>query len=243
MNLRRSLLGLIAVAMFAVAFSSVGVMSAAASTTEECKIPVEGEEFTSGHFLDENCTKKSGAEGEYHTTLVPETSILKRTKTSPWIEIKTTIAAAPVLITCEEYGGTTTVSNFTEGEKHGFTGKGTIVLSGCVVKEPSACTINKTIETGVLKETSEDLAEVQRTLFTPVEGTKIASFSLSGCALEGTYTIEGKLRSQTVDIHTEEFGTKSGSEAFISKSTPIIFIWWYHDATKANGKTIVRELP
>jgi len=52
-----------------------------------------------------------------------------------------------------------------------------------------------------LSVTSEDLGEVQRTLYAPKVGTKVGSFTVSGCALEGTYTIEGKLRSQTEHPH------------------------------------------
>ena len=66
---RKLILALVAcVAAFA-AFSAISVSSAAASTTEECKIPAEGEEFTSKHFLDSNCLKSSGAEGEFHKSV------------------------------------------------------------------------------------------------------------------------------------------------------------------------------
>jgi len=245
MNLRRSLLGLLTVAMFAVMFSSFGVVSAAASTTEECKIPTEEEEFTSRHFSDENCEKESGAEGKYHTTLIPGDSILRTTKTSP-IVLRAEKLAKPLEIACEEYGGTKTVSNYKEEEKRGFKGEGSIELSGCVVQEPTVRrTVSSTIDTVQLELASEDLKEVQRTLFVPKEGTKIASFTIEGgeCPVAGSYTIEGKLRSQTVTIHTEEFGAKTGSEMFISKEIPIYWEWIYHEVTKANGKQIVRELP
>jgi hypothetical protein len=240
----RPLLTLLAGALFIVAFSAIGVSSAAASTTEECKIPLEGEEFTSQHFSDENCEKKSGAEGLFHTTLVAPTSILITTKTSPIVIWSEPSAGVKLKLACGSVGGTKTVSNFTEGEVRGFKGEGSIVLSECSVQEPEAgCTVSPTIETVPLTLKSEDLKETQRTLFQPKEGSKVATFTVSGCALKGTYTIEGKFRSQTVTIHTEEFGPKTGSELTISKGIPIVLEWWYHEATKANGKLITRELP
>lgn len=243
MTLRRSLWGAIALALLAVAFSSVNVVSAAASTTEECKIPEEGEKFTSGHFLDENCEKKSGAEGLYHTTLVKETSILETTKTTPiWWYVEFP-AAATAKISCEEVGGKKTVSDFEEGEKHFFKGEGVLEFTGCAVNEPAECSISSTIETTNLSITSEDLAEVQRTLYAPKVGTKLGSFTIAGCAIAGTYTIEGKLRSQTVNIHTEEFGPKSGSELVISKSIPLYPEYRFHEVTAGTKKFITRELP
>ena len=242
MTLHRSLWGVIALALLAVAFSSFNVVSAAASTTEECKIPEEGEKFTSGHFFDENCEKKSGAEGLYHTTFVKETSVLETTKTSPiWWYIE--FPAAPAEIACEEVGGKKTVSDFEEGEKHFFKGEGVLKFTGCTVTEPSKCSVSSTIETTNLSITSEDLGEVQRTLYAPKVGTKVGSFTISGCAAEGSYTVEGKLRSQTVNIHTEEFGPKSGSELVISKSIRIYPEYWFHEVTAGTKKLITRELP
>lgn len=242
MTLRRSLLGVLAVAMLAVAFGSLNVVSAAASTTEECKIPEEGEKFTSGHFLDENCEKKSEAEGKFHTTFVKENAVLETTKTGPiWWVIEFPAAAAD--ISCEAVGGKKTVSDIEEGEKHSFKGEGVLKFTGCTVTEPSKCSVSATIETTNLSITSEDLGEVQRTLYAPKVGTKVGSFTISGCAVEGTYTIEGKLRSQTVNIHTEEFGPKSGSELVISKSIRIYPEYWFHEVTAGTKKLITRELP
>jgi hypothetical protein len=241
MTMRKLFQALFASAMLLVALSAFGVSSAAASTTEECKIP-EGEElFTSQHFADSNCKEKTGAEGLFHTTLVGESSILKITKTSPiFIEIE--ITGVPVEMTCETLSGTSTVSNYEEGAKHGFKGEGNIQLSSCTVNKPVGCTV-KPIESVALNVSSEDLEkEVLRTLFAPKEGTKFATVTLSGCAVAGTYSVEGKLRSQAPNINSEEFTATSGSELTVGKK-PAMITGTYHEATAANGKTIVRELP
>jgi hypothetical protein len=246
MTLRRSLLGVIAVAMFAVAFSAIGVVNAAASHTEECKLTKaeeENERFTSQHFFDENCEKKSpGAEGEYHTAFISPTAVLETTKTTP-IVWHIEFPEAAVAVSCGEVGGKKTVNRIEEGEKLLFKGEGVLKFTGCSVKEPTTCSIGSTIETTNLSLSSEDLLETQRTLYVPKEGSKIASFTISGCAEAGTYTVEGKLRSQTVNIHTEEFGSKTGSELVISKGIPIFVEYWFHEVTAGTKKFITRELP
>ncbi|HXF31801.1 MAG TPA: hypothetical protein VN522_09780 [Solirubrobacterales bacterium] len=241
MTLQNRLLTLIAGALFVAAFNLIGVSSAAASTTEECKIPVAGEIFTSAHFKDANCEEPNGT-GEFHTTLVPANSLLTRTNTIIII-ISGTIAGTPIEIKCETYGGTKTVSNFEEKEVKGFKGEGKMKFSGCKMATPVACTVSESFETVTLSESSEDLKEeVMRTLFVPKEGTKLATVKITGCALEGSYAISGKLRSQTVNIHTEEFSKTSGSELTLGGNT-VDIIFTSHDATAANGKTVVRETP
>jgi hypothetical protein len=239
MTVPKSLPALLGSALLILVFGVVGVSNAAASTTEECKIPEAGEVFTSQHFLDANC-EKANTEGEYHTTAVKPTALLTRTNTG-LVVAQAEIAGIPVEIKCETYGGTKTVSNFEEEGVMGFKGEGKMQFSGCTVSKPAGCSI-KSFETVTLSESSEDLKEVQRTLFAPKEGTKLATLTLSGCALEGSYTISGKLRSQTANIHTEEFSSTSGSEATLG-GKPIIFKFPFHDATAANGKTVTRELP
>jgi hypothetical protein len=239
MALRKSLLALLGSAMFIVALSVFGVSSAAASTTEECKIPEAGEIFTSRHFLDANCEKEN-TEGEFHTTDVNPNALLFRTNTG-LIRLNTEILGVKFEATCEKYSGETTVSDFEKEGVMGFKGEGKINISGCAVSKPEGCKISP-IETVTLTETSEDLKEVQRTLFQPKEGTKLATVKITGCALEGSYAVNGKLRSQTVNIHTEEFNASSGSEATLGGKSIVIVIP-FHDATVANGKTIVRELP
>jgi hypothetical protein len=240
MDMRRSFQVLFASALLMLSVAAFASSSASASTTEECKEPVAGEEFTSAHFLDPNCEKQNGAEGEFHTTLIPGSSILVRTATLPF-PVKATLLGTAFEAKCSTYGGETTVSNFVEKEKHKFKGEGKIKLSGCVVSKPSGCTMEP-IETVQLSETSEDLEKAQRTLFAPVSGTKLATLTIKGCAIAGVYAIEGKLRSQTLNIHSEEFSSTSGSELKIGGNV-FVLEGLYHNATKANGKTIVRELP
>lgn len=238
---RKPILALFVSAMFLVAFSAFGVSSAAASTTEECKIPVAGEIFTSQHFLDSNC-QTPGTEGEYHTVAIKPSSLLKRTNTTA-IGISTTIAGIATEITCETLSGSKTASNYEEGEVMGFKGEGKIQLSACKVSKPVGCTVKQPIETVQLNESSEDLGgEVMRTLFVAQEGTKLATITLEGCAIAGAYALEGKLRSQTATISTEEFSASSGSELTMAKSTATVK-GAFHDATAANGKTVVRETP
>jgi hypothetical protein len=240
MKLRKPFLVLCASAMALVAFSAFGVSGAAASTTEECKIPVEKEIFTSQHFSDANCTKKSGAEGLFHTTKVGANAELILTQTK--IFILEWEAPVPVEVSCETLSGTATASNYEEKEKFGFKGEAKIQLSGCKVIKPSGCTI-KPIETVPLSVSSEDISEsVLRTLYVPKEGTKITTITLSGCAAEGSYVVEGKLRSQAPNIESEEFSATSGSELTVNKK-PFMITGVYHEATAANGKTIVREFP
>jgi hypothetical protein len=239
MALRKSLLAVLGSAMFIVALSVFGVSSAAASTTEECKVPAVGEIFTSRHFSDANCEKEN-TEGEFHTTAVNPNALLTRTNTG-LVVAQTEVLGTPFEVSCEKYSGNTTVSNFEKEGVMGFKGEGKISISGCAVKKPAGCSI-KPIETVTLTETSEDLKEVQRTLFQPKEGTKLATVTVTGCAIEGSYALNGKLRSQTVNIHTEEFNASSGSEATLGGKS-ILFTFPFHDATVANGKTIVRELP
>lgn len=245
MALRKFLITLLGSAMFVAALCAIDVGSAAASHTEECTIPPIGtEEFTAPHFLDANC-EKSNVEGEYHTIPYPNNNnvILKRTATGP-IKLETTLAGVVTQIGCESYGGEKTAHNYAEGEIHGFKGEGFMTFSGCTVTKPvaSGCTVSP-IESVPLVETSEDLiAELMRVLFQPKEGSKFMTISLSGCALKGTYTVEGKARSQTVNIHTEEFSKSSGSELVIGK-TPVVLELPFHDATKSDGKTVVRETP
>jgi hypothetical protein len=125
----------------------------------------------------------------------------------------------------------------------GFVGEGKMELSACKVNKPIGCTVKQPIETVQLSESSEDLAgEVMRTLFTPKEGSKLATITLEGCAIKGAYSLEGKLRSQTVSIETEEFSATSGSELTIGKAAVIIKTS-FHDATASGGKTVVRETP
>ncbi len=241
MNSRKPILALFASAMFLVAFSAFGVSSATASTTEECKIPVAGEIFTSQHFLDSNC-QNPGTEGEYHTVAIKPSSLLKRTNTSPLV-ISTTIAGLATEITCETLSGSKTASNYEIGELMGFKGEGKIQLSACKVNKPVGCTVKQPIETVQLSESSEDLGgEVMRTLFVPSEGSKLATITLEGCAISGAYALEGKLRSQTATVSTEEFSASSGSELTMAKSTATV-TGAFHDATAANGKTVVRETP
>lgn len=243
MTLRKPFLTLFACALAVVAFGAFGVGNAVASTTHECKIPEEGEEFTSGHFLDPNCEKPSGAEGEYHTTFVKKNAVLKRTNTKS-ILIHWVPFGIEVEVKCETLGGTKTVSNIVKEGKPAFEGEGKISFSACSVIKPAGkgCTV-KPFETVQLSESSEDLAgEIQRTLFVPKEGSKLATITVEGCVVEGSYAIEGKLRSQTVDIHTEEFGEKTGSE-LKTKGGVIFITTTFHDATASNGRTIVRELP
>ena len=249
MTLRKSFLLLFSCAIAVVAFSAVGVSGAAASQTHECKIPEfdkelgEFEPFTSGHFLDPNCEKSSGAEGEYHTTFVKKNAVLKRTNTAP-VFVHWVVSGIEVEVKCETLGGTKTVSNFEKEGKFGFSGEGKISLSACTVAKPAGagCTV-KPIETVQLSETSEDLAgEVLRTLYVPKEGSKLTTVTVEGCVLKGSYVVEGKLRSQAVNIHTEEFSAKSGSELTI-KGLPVFITAPFHDATASNGKTVVRELP
>jgi hypothetical protein len=240
MTLRKSFLALFSSALCLMAFAAFGVSTAAASTTEECKIPEVGETFTSQHFLDSNCTE-SNTEGEYHTTAVKPTALLNRTKTST-IVINAEPAGIATEIRCETLSGSKTASNYEEGEIRGFKGEGKIKLSSCSVAQPVGCTV-KPIETVQLSETSEDLLGfVMRTVFAPKEGSKLATITLEGCAISGSYALEGVLRSQTVDIHTEEFSTSSGSELTIAKK-PANVKGSFHDATAANGKTVVRETP
>lgn len=243
MTLRRSLMGVIGVALFAVAISVFGVASAAASKTEECKIPGEHEPATDKHFSDENCTKEVGAEGPYMTVPNQGTHTVEWTKTSPFIEWQTTIEKVAVKLTCEEVGGTQSATNFEEKEKSGFKGEGVIAFTGCVVKEPSGCTIGSKIESTKLTFASEDLTEKQRVTYAPKEGTKFAAFTISGCAIAGTYTVEGKLRTQTVNIHTNELGSKTGSELVILKSTPIVPFVLIHTITTGTKTFVVTELP
>jgi hypothetical protein len=243
MTLRRSLLGLIGVALFAVAIGVFGVAGAAAQTTEECKIPAEKEPSTDKHFSDENCTKESGATGEYHTTPTIGTHLVEWTRTSPFIEWQTSIEKVAVKMTCEEVGGSQSATNFEEKEKHGFKGEGVINFTGCIMKEPSGCTVSSKIESNKLTFASEDLVEKQRVTYAPKEGTKFAAFTISGCSIAGTYTIEGKLRTQTVDIHTNEVGSKTGSELVIQKSTPLLPFFTIHTITTGTKTFIVTELP
>jgi hypothetical protein len=241
MTLQKRLLILITGALFVAAFNLIGVSSAAASTTEECKIPVAGEVFTSQHFEDSNC-ENANTGGEFHTTLIPPTSLLTRTNTIIII-ISGTILETPVEIKCETYGGSKTVSNFEEKEVKGFKGEGKMKFSGCKMAAPVGCTVSESFETVTLSESSEDLKEeVMRTLYAPKEGTQLASIKISGCAIAGTYPLKGKLRSQTVNIHTEEFSKTSGSETTLGGNT-VDIIFTSHDATAANGKTVVRETP
>ncbi|HET7120995.1 MAG TPA: hypothetical protein VFI17_07055 [Solirubrobacterales bacterium] len=240
MTLRKPLLALFSSALCLLAFGAFGVSSAAASTTEECKIPEVGETFTSQHFLDSNCTE-SNTEGEYHTVAVKPNALLNRTNTST-ITIHAEISSTPTAITCEALSGSKVVSNYEEIGGTGFKGEGKIKMSGCVASEPAGCIV-KPIETVQLSESSEDLlGAIMRTLFAPKEGSKLATITLEGCAIAGSYPLEGKLRSQTVDIHTEEFSNTSGSELTVAKK-PATLKASFHDATAANGKTVVRETP
>ena len=153
------------------------------------------------------------------------------------------IAGVAWEVNCEEFGGTKTVSNIVVGELMGFIGEGTILLSGCKVAKPVGCTMKSTIETVTLSESSEDLKEeVLRTLFVPKSGTKLATITLEGCALKGSYPLEGKIRSQALSISTEEIGPSTGSELTLAGGPVVPFVT-FHDATAANGKTVVRELP
>jgi hypothetical protein len=242
MALRKLLLILLGSAMLMVALSAIDVGSAAASTTEECKIPGE-EEFTAPHFLDSNC-EKPGVEGEYHTVPYVEKAgvILKRTRTGIPV-FESTIAGVATQIQCEVYGGEKVAYNYTEGETRGFKGEGTMNFSGCTMTKPvTAGCIVSPIETVPLVETSQDLLELMRVTYAPKEGSKFMTITLSGCAIKGTYSVEGKLRSQTASIHTEEFGPATGSELVIGKSAFVIS-FPFHDATKSDGKTVVRETP
>jgi hypothetical protein len=242
-------LALLASAMAVIAFSAFGVSAAAASTTEECRVPEPGEEPTAAHFIDSNCEIKGGPETVFRTVKVKENSVLKRTSTITPI-FHTKLHGIPTEISCEAMSGNKTVSNQLVEGKPGFVGEGKMVFSGCVVSAPPKCSVNSSsFETVLLSESSEDLKEAQRTLFAPKEGTKLATIALEGegCEVSGTYTVEGKLRSQTVDIHTEEFGLLSGSEAIIKggllEPTSFEPAFFFHDATASTGKTIVRELP
>jgi hypothetical protein len=243
MNFRKPLLVLLTSAMALVAISALSVSSAAASTTEECLKEKAGLLVTSQHFIDENCTKKSGAEGLFHTAPFNESALVTMKETLGPFVLEATLLGVKSEIKCEKTMAKQTVSNFETKEVMGF--KGTIsslVLSSCIVSKPAGCTM-KPIETVPLTVTSEDLGEeVQRTLFAPTEGSKIATLTVSGCAVAGTYSIEGKLRSQTVDIHTEEFSAKSGSELTIAKN-PVVPFFTYCWVTEADNKPIVRELP
>ncbi len=237
---RKMILALLACAAAVAALSVVGVSGAAASTTHECKIPGE-ESFTSGHFLDANCEKKSGAEGEYHTVPYSESTTLKRTNTGK-IVISGEVVSSPFELNCETLGGNKTVSNYEFGEVMGFVGEGKILLSSCKMSKPAGCTLKSTIETVQLSESSEDLKEVLRTLFVPKEGSKLATITIEGCAIAGSYSLEGKLRSQAATIYSEEFTASSGSELTVAKK-PAKLIGAFHDATEATGKTVARELP
>jgi hypothetical protein len=240
MTMRKPILALLCSAICLLAFGGFGVSSAAASTTEECKIPEAGEIFTSQHFLDSNCTE-ANTEGEYHTVSIKASSLLIRTNTKSVI-LHIEPVGIPAEITCETLSGSKTASNYQEGEVRGFKGEGSIKLSSCKVAKPSGCTVKQPIETVQLSESSEDFLGVMRTLFVPKEGSKLATITLEGCVISGSYALEGKLRSQTVDIHTEEFSASSGSELTLAKK-PAGFTTSFHDATAANGKTIKRETP
>jgi hypothetical protein len=248
MNLRKPLLVLSACAVAMIALSSFGVSAAAASTTEECRKEAVGEIFTSQHFSDENCTKKSGAEGLFHTTkLKPEAELTMKETKLP-IVLETTLLGVSTVINCGSTMAKQTVSNYEEmgetGPAFGFKGEinGGLQLSSCSVSKPSGCTVNP-IESVPLNVSSEDLpGEIQRTLFAPKEGTKFATLTISGCAISGSYVVEGKLRSQTVDIHTEEASASSGSELSIAK-VPVTTFVTYHWVTEADGRKVVRELP
>ena len=239
MTLRKPLVVLFSSALCLIAFGAFGISSAAASTTEECKIPEVGETFTSQHFLNSNCTE-ANTEGEYHTVAVKPTALLNRTNTSP-ISIKLEPAGTATAISCEALSGSKTVSNYEVFGVTGFKGEGKIKLSSCSVSEPLGCVVKQPIETVQLNESSEDVP-LMRTLFEPKEGSKLATITLEGCAISGSYSLEGKLRSQTVDIHTEEFSSSSGSELTLAKK-PATVKGSFHDATAANGKTVVRETP
>lgn len=241
MTLRKSFLVLVASGMLLVALSAIDVSNAAASHTEECKIPEGEEEFTSQHFNDPNCKEKTGAEGKYHTTFVPEHAVLKMTQTSI-VVVEFEPIGVSTEISCETLTGSATASNWTEEEKAGYKGEAKFQLSGCKVNKPAGCTV-KPIESVPLSLSSEDLEkEVLRVLYAPIEGSKIATITLSGCAISGSYALEGKLRSQAPNIESEEFSASSGSELTVSKK-PAMITGVIHEATAANGKTIVHEFP
>jgi hypothetical protein len=245
MKLRKPLLVLCASAMAVVAFSAFSVSAASASSTEECKTEGFEEIVTSQHFADSACTKKTGAEGEFHTIKLKEKAELTMKETSP-IVISWSTAEFAAEIKCEKVMGKVTASNYQKEGKEalefGFTGEASITLSACKVSKPVGCTV-KSIETVPLKLSSEDLAkEVQRTLYAPKSGTKLASITISGCEISGTYALEGELRSQTIDLHSEEFGPSSGSKLTIEKS-PVVIKGVICQVTEADNKPIVRELP
>lgn len=241
MTVRKPFLVLFASAMLLVVLSAFGVSSAAASHTEECKKPEGADEFTSQHFADSNCKEKTGAQGPYHTTFLPGSAVLKLTQTSI-VVVEFEPIGVSTEISCETLTGTATASNWTEEEKAGYKGEAEFQLSGCKVNKPSGCTV-KPIESVPLSLSSEDLEkEVLRVLYVPKEGSKIATITLSGCAISGSYALEGKLRSQAPNIESEEFSATSGSELTVSKK-PAMITGVTHEATAANGKTIVHEFP
>ncbi|HEY2715994.1 MAG TPA: hypothetical protein VGI73_07225 [Solirubrobacterales bacterium] len=240
MTLRKRLVGLTACCMFLAMLAIQGVSGAAASTTEECKIPAVGEKFTSKHFLDANC-ENANTEGEYHTTTVSESAWLIRTNTGI-VKIDWEVFASPAEINCATYSGNKFVTSYEKEGVRGFVGEGTMILSGCKVIKPLGCFISEPIKTVPLLETSEDLGEVMRTSYVAKEGGYLATVKVEGCALAGEYSLKGTLRSQSANIHTEEFSATSGSEVKLGE-WPVRFTFGFHDATEASGKTVVRELP
>lgn len=101
------------------------------------------------------------------------------------------MADVAVQVNCETYGGEKPSRITKKAKPEDSKGKGTIKLPGCTVSKPVGCTVSPSIETVKLKGSSEDPLELMRTVFQPLEGSKLASITVSGCAIKGAYALEG----------------------------------------------------
>jgi hypothetical protein len=200
------------------ASASFGSSSAAAAATEKCTQDSPGL-GTSTFYENGECEDENNVSGKWHRLAVGG-NWFTRLFDGSFDKYNGTIAGVTVTFGCEKLVNSGGVAeNVTEAGAKKVLGKEMVLeYSKCAMSAPAGCKIGESLKTGALKSVATTAKEVSSVKFEPESGTKIASLTITGCALAGTYPIAGSLTGVVPNTNQSkvEFTTTSGSALTIA---------------------------
>jgi hypothetical protein len=175
-----------------------------------------------GSYTGSNCETESEG-GKFHTVKATAPVTRETTPTSTFT-LASTVGGVNVSIECKKLTGTGVGFNETvEGLNQALGKEISWQLGECAVLKPSGmgCKVKAgSIETNSLKSTTYMISEtVTGQKYTPAAGTVLASVTIEGCVLNGTYKVEGGVVGVVNNAKPAELGSTAAS----SKEGGLIF--------------------